>query len=181
MQSALRARDQRVAGRRYRQRGLGPIHWAFGKRQAADPKTLEHCREEFRTGKPKGGAVQQLDIVQEDAEMLVGGARRSSRSVAWQWCVGSGCGESVSRAGCEGLSSEGLRRPRPAPRCTSARIAAAARRVVCVFWGGFGSAGECSNEGLGGDRCGGRKKMTSLLPPNECARVGPPEFERRGS
>ena len=31
--------------------------------QAADPKTLEHCRGEFRTGKPKGGAVQQLGIL----------------------------------------------------------------------------------------------------------------------
>ncbi|CAE7924529.1 unnamed protein product, partial [Symbiodinium sp. KB8] len=30
---------------------------------AVDPKTLEHCRGEFRTGKPKGGAVQQLGIL----------------------------------------------------------------------------------------------------------------------
>ena len=53
-------------------------------------------------------------------------------------------------------------------------------QVVCVFWGGFSGAGECSDEGLRGDRCRGRKKLTSLLPPNVCARVGPPRFERRG-
>ena len=47
--------------------------------QAADPKTLEHCSGKFRTGKPKGGAVQQLGIlliVEENAEMLVGGAMK---------------------------------------------------------------------------------------------------------
>ena len=54
--------------------------------QAADPKTLEHSRGEFRTGKPKGGAVQQLGIlliVEENAEMLVGGAGGSSSGAAW--------------------------------------------------------------------------------------------------
>ena len=72
MRSALRARDQRVAGRHHRQRGLGPF--------------LEHSRGEFRTGKPKGGAVQQLGIlliVEENAEMLVGGAGGSSSGAAW--------------------------------------------------------------------------------------------------
>ena len=94
--------------------------------------------------------------------------------VAWQWCIGSGCGESVCRAECEGLSSDGLRRPRPAPpRAAEARASPLLLGGWCAFSGGFGSAGECSNEGLRGDRCRGRKKLTSLLPPNVHARVGP--------
>jgi len=55
--------------------------------QAADPKTLEHSWGEFRTGKPKGGAVQQLGIlliIEEDAELLVGSAKRSSSRAAWR-------------------------------------------------------------------------------------------------
>ena len=54
------------------------------------------------------------------------------------------------------------------------------REMVHVYWGGFGSASESSNEGLWGDRRGGRKELSSLLPPVGCTGVGPPGFECGG-
>ena len=45
-------------------------------------------------------------------------------------------------------------------------------QVVCVFWGGFGGAGECSNEGLRGDRC--RVAKADELAPTKRMREGRP-------
>ena len=67
-------------------------------------------------------------------------------------------------------------RPAGMPRLVDARNDI--RQMVRVSRGGFGSAGESSNEGLRGDRRRGREELASLLPPVCCPGVCSPGFER---